>query len=601
VSLTPTDPVPKPPRSARYASLRKVWAYIRPYRLQIAIAVVCMVLLVPCQLAGPLLVGRLIDELNARRFDRLQLFAGIFLGLTAGGVVLGAIRNRMMRIAGQHFILRIRADAYDATQRLSISHFENTTTGDVMARLSGDVEQIENVLVSATDDIVVQSLRLIGVVIILFWLDWRVTLAAAAPIPILVFGMVVFAKRIRKMFRALRDMFGVLNAKMQENVTGIRVIRAFCSEQREFTSFMAKSTDYANQAIRLIRMSTVFYPTMEFTAGLGFVGVLFVGSRLIARGEFTTGEMVATFGYVMQFYGPVHAFSRINETIQRALAAADRVFELMSAEKDVPERPDAAELPELQGRVEFRDVHFRYSSGAEVLSGVNILAEPGQCVALVGRSGAGKTSIINLIPRFYDPTEGAVLIDGHDARALRVAWLRRNTAMVLQETFLFNASVRENIAYARPDVSDAEVLAAATAAHADGFIAALPEGYATVIGERGVKLSGGQKQRLAIARALLADPRILVLDEATSSVDTESEVLIHEALRRLIEGRTTFIVAHRLSTVQRADKIIVLDEGIVVEEGTHRDLLARGGLYAQMCDMQFALGDLGAESPRLSS
>jgi len=584
------------PHPPRHASFRKALAYMRSYRWQVAAAVACMVLVVPFQLAPPLLIGRLIDAFGTLSPAQLSMFPLAFLGLIIGEAVLSGVRNRIMHIAGQRFVLGIRKDAYAATQRLSIAYYEDTTTGDMMARLSGDVEQIETMLVHGTDDIVVNSLRLVGVVGVLFWLDWRIALAAAVPVPFIAVGMLTFAKWIRKAYRQVRDMFGELNAKLQENVTGIRVIRAFCTEEREYDEFAAKSDEYAQRNIRLIRMWTLFYPTMEFVAGVGFVTVLYVGIGLINAGLATKGELVATFGYVMQFYGPVHALSRINETIQRALASSDRVFELMTAQPDVAERAEAVEPAQLRGKVEFRGVHFRYSSGGAVLSGVNIVAEPGQCIALVGRSGAGKTSIISLIPRFYDPVEGAVLIDGIDARELKVNWLRKQTAMVLQETFLFNSSVRENIAYARPEATDEEVIAAARAANAQEFIETLRDGYDTVVGERGVKLSGGQKQRLAIARALLADPRILILDEATSSVDTESEVLIHEALRHLIEGRTTFIIAHRLSTVQRADKIVVLEDGVVVEEGTHSDLLARGGLYSKMCEMQFALGDLGADA-----
>jgi len=577
----------------RKKTFQRLLAYILPYKRIVLAGFFFMVLMACCQLAPPLVIGHLIDDLQARVFGRISLQMACLLVLMAGEGLFGGLRNRLMHIAGEWFVLKIRKDAYEALQRLSLSYFERSTTGDIMSRLSGDVEVLENMLVHGTDDIIVNLFRFFGIAGLLVYLDWRLALAVAVPAPVIGVSVYWFGKWIRKRYREVRDELGELNAKLQDNISGIRVIKAFATEEREYEEFSKKSLTYAEKRIRLIKMWTFFYPAIEFVAGVGLLIVIGVGAKLIQAREMTPGEMVAGFAYVMQFYGPIRSLSRINEIVQRALAAAERVFEVMDTVPDVVDTEDAADITEMQGRVWFDEVHFHYATGSEVLSGVSFQASPGTCVALVGHSGAGKTSIINLIPRFYDPVKGTVLIDGQDVRRLKKSSLRRHIAIVLQDTFLFNGTVKENIAYARPEAPEEEIYSVSKAAHAHEFVVQMPEGYDTQIGERGVKLSGGQKQRLAIARALLADPRILILDEATSSVDTESELLIHDALETLIEGRTTFIIAHRLSTVQKADRILVLEEGRVVEEGRHQELLDRGGHYAKMCHMQFALGDLG--------
>ncbi len=573
------------------STFRRVWPYVHPHRRTIYTGVACMFVVAAAGLCGPWVVGEVIDTLNDQgRYPVAHLIA-VFGGAVGVEILAGAIRNRLMHVAGQRFVLQIRKDAYAALQRLSFSFFDKGSTGDAMSRLSSDVDAIENMLVHGTDNIIVNVLRVIGIIAMLVYLDWRIALAVAVPAPFIALAVVVFGSRVRKRSREVRDQLGRLNAKLQENIAGIRVIKSFAAEEREYEVVCAKSDDYAERSIRLIRMWTAFYPTMEVVAAGGFVMTILVGAWLVEQGAFTTGGMVKAFGLLMMFYGPIHTLSHINETIQRALAAGDRVFELMNSEPDVTDAEDAIELEAVRGKVELRHVSLQYSEGVEVLRDVSIVAEPGECVALVGRSGAGKTSIINLIPRFYDPVEGAVLVDDIDVRRLRVASLRRNVALVLQDTFLFDTTIRENITYARPDATDEEVVAAARAAHAAEFIESFEEGYDTVVGERGVRLSGGQKQRIAIARAVLADPRILILDEATSSVDTESEVLIHQALDSLIAGRTTIIIAHRLSTVRNADKIVVLDDGRVAEQGKHDELMAKGGLYSRMCDLQFVLAD----------
>jgi subfamily B ATP-binding cassette protein MsbA len=380
-----------------------------------------------------------------------------------------------------------------------------------------------------------------------------------------------------------------MNAKLQENLSGIRVIKSFAQEDKEYGSFSEDAEQFYGIRVRVIRLMSIFMPTTELMVELGGAALLAYGAVLAILGHVSLGTVVAFVAYVGMFYMPVRNISQVNDTIQRALAAADRIFELLDTEPDLADAPNAIEMPEIKGKVTFENVRFKYATGEEVLSGINIHAEPGQIIALVGRSGAGKTSIVNLIPRFYDPNDGRILIDGIDVKTVTQQSLRAQIGIVLQDTFLFNGTIRENILYGRPDATEEEVFEAAKAAHADVFITEMPNGYDTEIGERGIKLSGGQKQRMAIARAILADPRILILDEATSSVDSESEYLIHKAMDRLMEGRTTFVIAHRLSTVKHADLIVTLEHGKIVEVGDHKSLLEQDGTYSQMYEAQYRL------------
>lgn len=570
-------------------TLKRLWRYLRPHRLAIAIAVLCMVGGTAGELAAPLFIKYFIDDIVARRnYGPLTAFLGLLICVLMLAALLQGLRDRIMHILGSRFIHRIRTHAYAALQRLSLSYFEDTPTGDIMSRLSDDVNSLENLVVHSTDTLIVDTLRLMGAAVILFVLDWRVALAALIPVPAILFGFQRFARPLRRAYRAVRDQLGDLNARLQDNIQGIRVIQAFSAEEKERERIYSASEAYSERYIEVIKLWTTVFPALSMIAALGIPLIIGVGAHFIRQGTFTVGEMIAFLAYAAQFYTPVRNLTRTVDVVQRALAAADRVFELMDRRPDIEDAPDARELGPIAGEVELRDVYFRYSDGEEVLAGITLRARPGERIALVGRSGAGKSSILNLIPRFYDPIQGQVLVDGHDVRKVTQASLRSQIALVLQETFLFNDTVWENIAYGFNGAPSPETIeAAARAAHAHDFIVQLPKGYGTPIGERGVKLSGGERQRLAIARALLADPKILLLDEATSSVDSESELLIHDALDGLMRGRTTFIIAHRLSTVRNAGRIIVIEEGSIAEEGSHEELLACGGIYSQLYAIQF--------------
>jgi ABC-type multidrug transport system fused ATPase/permease subunit len=423
------------------------------------------------------------------------------------------------------------------------------------------------------------------------------------PVPILAVALRVFNTRVRPIYRHIRDRLGDINAELQDNISGIRVIQAFGQERHELDRFTQRSTSYYEERVKGIRYWSTFFPAMGFVASLGTIIVLGFGAYRVVSGALTLGGLVAFISYVASFYEPINRLVEVDNTVQQAIAAGERVFELLDTEPEIEDAPDAIELPALQGAVTFEGVSFRYGMGdsstgseqREVLRNVSFKMQPGEVVALVGPSGAGKTSIANLIPRFYDPVSGRVTVEGYDVRKVKLASLRKQVSVVLQDTFLFNGTVRANIIYGKPDASEEEMIAAAEAAYAHEFIMDLPQGYDTEIGERGVKLSGGQKQRLALARAILTDPRILILDEATSSVDAEAEYLIQRALEKVLEGRTALVIAHRLSTIRHADKIIALEDGRIVEVGDHGELLARGGLYSQMYRRQYDLTVIGEQ------
>jgi ABC-type multidrug transport system fused ATPase/permease subunit len=391
----------------------------------------------------------------------------------------------------------------------------------------------------------------------------------------------------------VRDRLGDINARLQDDLSGMRVIQAFGQEEAELERFRSVSERYFRERVQAIWAWTTFFPTIYFISSVSGVLVLGVGAAMIVNGQLTLGTLVAFLAYIASFYEPLRRLTDVDNVFQQADAAAERIFELLDEMPEIQDAPDAIPLGRITGEVAFDDVHFRYGDDGEVLHDIEFQMAPGQVVALVGPSGAGKTSIANLLCRFYDPTHGRVLVDGHDLRQVQLRSLRQQVAVVLQDTFLFNATVRENLLYGKPDACQAEIIAAAQAAYAHEFIQRLPGGYDTLIGERGVRLSGGQRQRLALARAILTDPRVLILDEATSSVDAEAEYLIQQALDQVMKGRTSLVIAHRLSTIREADKIIALHDGRISEVGDHHELLARDGLYSQLYRRQLELAGTG--------
>ena len=581
----------------RLSTFGRLLEFLRPHWRKVATGISCLVATTLILLIPPLRYRYIVDEILSKEGShdaRLRALAAVTLGLVLLYVVV-AVLNRtralIMHVLGEAFILDLRRRMYGHLQKLSLSFFESRQTGEIMSRVTNDSEVVEEFVTHAADTLVADALNVVAITVILFRLSAPLAVEAMLPVPVIALITYRYNRRVRKIYRATRERLADMNAKLQDNLSGIRVIKSFAREDHEHGRFSHEAEEFYRMRVNAIRLWTLFMPLTGLIVSLGVVLMWWYGGRMIVLhlGGITLGTVIAFVVYINMFYQPVANIARVTDTVQRALAAADRIFEVLDTEPDLTDAPDAIEIPPIRGAVTFENVHFKYATGEEVLRDISMHAEPGQIVALVGRSGAGKTSIVNLIPRFYDPSIGRVLVDGIDVRTVTQQSLRRQIGIVLQDTFLFNGTVRENILYGRLEASEEEMLAAAKAAHAHDFILDLPDGYDTEIGERGVKLSGGQKQRLAIARAILADPRILILDEATSSVDSESEYLIHRAMDRLMQGRTTFVIAHRLSTVKHADMIVTLEGGRIVEVGDHKSLLERDGTYTQMYEMQYRL------------
>ncbi|MBM4083834.1 MAG: ABC transporter ATP-binding protein, partial [Planctomycetes bacterium] len=540
----------------------------------------------PLQRAAGWVAGEWFPRANKAVVAFLVFGAAFFLLQLADSIVT-MVHHVLMAKVGQRLIYDMRKQAYGHVQRLSFSYFEDRHTGDLMSRIVNDVNSLEQVIVGPVVSLLTDFCRLGWILYFCLRWDWKLTLIALTITPALSVCTFMFGRYIRQGFRDLRTKVGELNALTQDNLSGIRIIMGFCREAHEEQRFDEKNRANYAQNVKLAYMFAVFRPIVELMTHLGTVVVLCYGGYKVLGGDMSLGVFVVFMPYLGMLYGPITGFTRFYNFIQRAVASVERVFEVLDTVPEVKDAPDAVELGRVEGHVELRGVSFAYSNGVVVLSDISLQAKPGQMIALVGPSGAGKSTLTNLIPRFYDPKQGVIVVDGHDIRKVKLLSLRRQMAMVLQDPFLFNDTVKANILYGKLGATDEEVIAAAQAANAHEFIVKLPKGYDSTIGERGVKLSGGQKQRLAIARAVLADPRILILDEATSSVDTETEILIQNAIYRLVKNRTTFVIAHRLSTVLRADLIVVLDHGRVVETGTHPELLAKGNLYAKLYELQF--------------
>ena len=569
-----------------WRTLLRLISYLKPYKRRAALAYVCLLSVTALSLLVPWVLKEAVDIGLAKETPSLlALLAGGLLGL---GLVRASFSFGQRYLTGwlaHRVSYDLRNQLYDRIQNLSFKFHDHSQTGQLMSRCTSDVSAVENFSGMALMESINILVLLISVLAILFSIHPGLAAASLIPIPILAVVTVRFGVRISPMFRRIQEQHADMTTILQEDLTGIQVVRAFTREPYEIERFRDANVELMRRRLLAVGEWAFNFPLMTFIISLSTAIILLYGGNLVVQGLLTVGTLVAFNSYLGMLAMPVQRLGWLVNMAAEAVASGERIFEILDTESPVREKPGAAELPVGQGRVEFREVCFSYGDEA-VLNQVSLVAEPGQVVALLGATGSGKSTVIHLIPRFYDVTSGQILVDGHDVRDVTPRSLRRQIGIVLQDTFLFSATIRENIAYGREDATEGEIIAAAQAAHAHDFILQFPDGYDTLVGERGITLSGGQRQRVAIARALLLDPRILLLDDSTSSVDTQTEYEIQQALARLMQGRTTFVIAQRLSTVVRADQILVLDEGRIAERGTHAELLARGGLYADIYNLQ---------------
>ena len=563
--------------------VRRLARYMWPYRLRAAGGVAAMLLATVTGLAGPYLAKLAIDDGIARRdMSTLAWIVVAFIVVGLVGLAAAAAQTYLIGWAGERVLTDLRGDLFEHLEDLELGFFERSRAGVLISRLTNDVEALQQLVTDGFTSSIQSTLSLVGAAGILLVLDWRLALATLVVFPVMAGGTALFRVYSSRAYRRMRERLGDVTATLQEDLTGVRVAQAFRREEQNRDRFRQVNASYRDANHQTVLSNAAYFPGVELLSAVATAVVFGYGGVRYLNGEIEIGTLVAFVGYLANFFDPIQQLSQLYNTFLAATAALDKIFDAMEVPPALVDAPGALPLPPIEGRVELDHVRFAYREDRPVLHDVSVAAEPGQTVALVGHTGAGKSTIVKLLARFYDPTGGAVRIDGHDLRDVTQESLRQQIAIVPQEGFLFAGTVRENIAFGRPDAPLEDVRAAARAVGADAFIDALPEGYETRVQERGVRLSIGQRQLLAFARALLVDPRLLILDEATSSVDVATESHIEEALETLLEGRTAFVVAHRLSTIRRADLIVVLEHGRVVEQGDHEELIARGGRYRSL-------------------
>lgn len=573
--------------SGRVGVYRRLMGYLRSYGKQLALAYGAMLAVTVLNLIVPQVVKRAIDQgLTTGSATTLLWASGLILVIAVVRGVLGFVQRFYSEWLSNRVGYDLRNQFYQSVQSLPFAFHDKARIGDLMSRATGDITETERFLGVGLIDLLATLLLLVGVVIAMFLEDTRLTLWLLTPLVMLVAAATRFGAIIRPMFKKIQEQMGVLSSVMQESLTGIGVVKAFAREPHEFTRFDRENDKWFEMRYKSIHLWADYWPLFTLMLSLCVLLLLWFGGPQVIAGDVTVGTLFAMIAYVLMLNAPVLHMGFVVNLAATAGASASRIFEIVDTPNEIEEAADAIALENPRGEVRFEGVSFTYGQGRSVLHEVNFVAHPGQVVALIGPTGSGKSTITNLIPRFYDPTAGRVVVDGIDIRRLKLNSLRSHIGIVLQEPFLFNGDIAENIAYGRPEAPMEEIVAAAKAAKAHDFITSFAEGYQTKVGERGVTLSGGQKQRIAIARALLYDPRILILDDSTSSVDTETEHIIQQALAVLMQGRTTFVIAQRLLTLKNADQILVLDHGRIIERGRHEELLHLGGHYRKIYDLQ---------------
>lgn len=566
----------------------RILSYIKPYMHRLIFAMFCTIMAAAGNLYIPWIIKDMIDEVLADKNGTMLNW--IAASIIAIFVVRGLFwygQNYLMSYVGQSVIIDIRAAVFKKLQRLSVSFYDKNKTGTIMSYVTNDVNALQSAMVENTIEMITEGFILIGSVVAMIYLDWRLTLFTVCTFPVVLWFMEFFGKKIRKTGGRIQECTADITSVLQESVASARVIKSFVREDYEVDRFDVENRANFRANMKNAQLMATLTPVVELVAAIGVTMIIWYGGNNVINGTITAGSLVAFLTYAVNISNPIKRLTRVIGNIQKALAAAQRVFMIIDMPEEIAESRDAKQLPEVSGKVEFQNVSFAYDDKGNVITDLSFSVKPGEVIAIVGPSGAGKSTIANLLPRFYNVNKGDIKIDGHSVREVTLDSLREQVGIVPQETMLFNGSVYNNILYGRLDATKEEIEAAAKAANAHDFIMQLTDGYETKLGDRGVNLSGGQRQRIAIARAILKNPRILILDEATSALDTESERVVQEALDRLMVGRTSFVIAHRLSTVKNADKILVLEKGNLVESGTHDELLALDGLYAHLYKIQY--------------
>jgi len=573
----------------------RILRFIKPYWPRLLSAMVCMLVVSAITAAFALLTKNVLDDIFIDK-DKFMLtvipLAVMGLGIIKGLFTFG--EGYLMNYVGQRVVANLREQLYNHLQTLSLSFFDRTPTGVLMARITNDVNSIQGAVSNAVTGMIKDVFTAVGLVGVVFYRDWLLALVAILVFPLAAYPFVQFSRTLRKISKRTLETMAYISTFLQETIVGHRIVKAFNMEKYENRRFNVANERYFKYLMKRVKIRALSNPIMEWLAYVGIGAFIWVGGYRVIGGAMTVGDFFSFMTAMALLYDPMRGISKVNLVIQEGVVAARRVFEILDLKPEVTDAPNAQVLPPFSGEIEYRDISFRYADEM-VLKDINFTVKRGEKVALVGSSGAGKTTLVNLLPRFYDVTEGTILIDGMDIRHVTLQSLRHQIGVVSQQTLLFNDTVRNNIAYGRPDISEADVIRAGKMADAHDFILGLPQGYDTVIGEQGVILSGGQRQRISIARALLKNAPILILDEATSSLDTESEREVQAALDRLMEKRTVLVIAHRLSTVRNVDRILVLSAGRIIEEGVHRKLMALGGEYKKLYKLQFQDEDQPAQ------
>ncbi len=570
------------------AVLKRLLKMLFPYWIWVVGSFAAALLVMAFNLAIPQLIRIVIDQvIMDEQFRLLSLIAFGIVIITILKAIFTFLQRYLIEFAAQKIIYDLRNKLYKHLQHLSFSYYSKMPTGQLMSRVTSDVETLRRFLDFGIIHFLQGIITVTGILAVMFYMNTQLALVSLAILPFLSFSIYQFGKKVKPAFTDIQRQLAALTSVLQENISGIRLVQAYTQEKTEKKKFLTQSKNLFDSNIFAVKLWSFYLPYMNFVSGLGTVLIFWFGGRAVILGQLQLGELVAFNSYLLLLIMPLRMLGWVVSLMQRSVSAGERIFEILDSESEVKNYPGAKDLKEVEGRVRFNNVSFSYDGKKDVLKSVSFETEPDQLTAIVGPTGSGKSTLVELIPRFYDPTQGSILLDGMDLKSYTLESLRQNIGMVFQETFLFSDSLAENIAYGRPGASMEEVEEAAKGAQIHDFIVSLPNGYHTIIGERGLGLSGGQKQRIAIARALLVDPKILILDDFTANVDTKTEFLIRRALKNLMKDKTIFLIAQRLSSLKNADQILVMDNGEIVERGTHKELLLARGLYAEIYKMQY--------------